>query len=78
MLIAAPIAAALRRGWFIARRKPLGAVAVLVLLTMALAAIFAAQVAPHDPLAQDIPNRLRPPGGDFLFGTASFGRDTFS
>ncbi len=78
MLIAAPIAAALRRGRFIARRKPLGAVAVLVLLTMALAAIFAAQVAPHDPLAQDIPNRLKPPGGDFLFGTDSFGRDTFS
>ena len=78
MLIAAPIAAALRGVWLAARRKPLGAVAVMVLAAMAVAAIFAGQVSPNDPLAQDIPNRLKPPGGDFLFGTDSFGRDTFS
>jgi peptide/nickel transport system permease protein len=52
--------------------------AALALLTMALVAIFAAQVATHDPLLQDIPNRLRKPSSDFLFGTDGFGRDTFS
>ena len=73
-----PIGTVLSGVWLVACRKPLGFVAVLVLLTMALVAIFAAQVAVHDPLTQDIPNRLRPPGGGFLFGTDSFGRDTFS
>lgn len=51
--------------------------AVLLGLVL-LAAVFAGLIATHDPLAQDIPNRLRPPGRDFLFGTDSFGRDVFS
>jgi peptide/nickel transport system permease protein len=41
-------------------------------------AALAGVIAPHDPLAQDIPNRLKPPGGQALFGTDNFGRDVFS
>ncbi|GAB3707701.1 ABC transporter permease [Mariniluteicoccus flavus] len=33
---------------------------------------------PFDPLAQNAPQRLRPPSGQHLFGTDQFGRDVFS
>ena len=61
-----------------ARRKPLGALGAAVLILMGLAAIFAPLVATHDPVGQDIPNRLSGPGSSFFFGTDNFGRDMFS
>jgi len=48
------------------------------------AALFAPIVAPHDPLAQDVARRLKPPGfvdpsaGRFLLGTDGLGRDIVS
>jgi peptide/nickel transport system permease protein len=46
---------------------------------LALVAAFAEQIATHDPLAQDIPNALLPPGADgHWFGADRFGRDVFS
>ncbi|TAK29561.1 MAG: ABC transporter permease [Chloroflexota bacterium] len=53
---------------------------VLMILSMLLAPI----LAPHDPLAQDVTRRLRPPfwesGGSFenILGTDQFGRDILS
>jgi len=35
-------------------------------------------IAPHDPLDQDVFNRLKGPSADYLFGTDSFGRDILS
>ena len=64
--------------WLIARKKPLGALSAVVLVLMVTVAIFANQIATHDPIAQDIPNRLKPPGTESYMGTDSFGRDTFS
>jgi len=58
-----------------ARRQPLGVAALFVLLTLGLLAILAPAVAPQHPNAQDIPNRLLPPGADHWFGTDRFGRD---
>lgn len=49
-----------------------------LLLVMALMAVFADQLAPHDPNVQDLANRFAPPGGDFLLGTDAYGRDTLS
>jgi len=49
-----------------------------ILIAIALAAVFAGTVAPHDPLAHDTPNRMKPPGGESLLGTDNFGRDVFS
>ena len=52
----------------------------LVLLFI-LAALFAPLIEPHDPLAQDVARRLKPPGyvdqraGAFLLGTDGLGRD---
>ena len=47
-------------------------------MLMIATALFADQIAARDPLLQDIPNRLRSPGSEFLFGTDRFGRDMFS
>ncbi len=56
----------------------MGALGGAVLALMVLMAVFADAVAPHDPVVQDIPNRLTPPGADFYMGTDTFGRDVFS
>ncbi len=60
------------------RRYPVGAVALTALMTMGLAAIFAEQLAPFDPLAHDEANALLAPSSEHLFGTDRFGRDVFS
>lgn len=55
-----------------------------VLLAIAVMAIFADQLAPHDPLSQDLRGRLAPPvwvaGGtaDHLLGSDRLGRDILS
>ncbi|GFE66166.1 ABC transporter permease [Litoreibacter roseus] len=50
-----------------------------VLVTVCLLlAIFGPMLASHDPTAINIPNRLRPPGGEWLLGTDALGRDIFS
>jgi peptide/nickel transport system permease protein len=41
-------------------------------------AIFANQLSPQDPLAQELADRLNPPDGAHWFGTDSLGRDVFS
>ena len=74
-----PTAGALVRGLArMARRSPLGVVGAVVLAVVGLAAAFPDALAPIGPLDQDIPNRLRPPGADFPFGTDGSGRDVFS
>ncbi len=66
------------KAWLFVKAKPLGALGAVILLMMIAVAVFADQIAARDPLLQDIPNRLRSPGGEFLFGTDRFGRDMFS
>jgi peptide/nickel transport system permease protein len=48
------------------------------LLVLALAALVAPVLAPHDPNKQDLLNALQGPSGDFLLGTDNKGRDVFS
>lgn len=43
-----------------------------------LGAIFAPQIVPYDPYAQDLSNALQPPGGAHLLGTDRYGRDMLS
>ncbi|MEV8148699.1 dipeptide/oligopeptide/nickel ABC transporter permease/ATP-binding protein [Arthrobacter sp. NPDC080073] len=50
--------------------------ALLFLVAIALAAIFAPVIAPHDPLETFIPAQA--PDGDHFFGTDRLGRDVFS
>jgi peptide/nickel transport system permease protein len=73
-----------RRGVIRAFLRRKGAVLCLVVLVLiALAAIFAPWLAPHDPNAQDPVHQLAPPswaGGynDHIFGTDELGRDLLS
>jgi ABC-type dipeptide/oligopeptide/nickel transport system permease subunit len=54
------------------------AVSLALLTILALTAIFAGVIAPHDPLALDPANRFSPPSLTYLFGTDRYGRDLFS
>ena len=73
----------LRRAWTFLRRYPVAPVAVL-LVVLAIPALFADIVAPHDPIDGDLSVRLLPPawtdGGDWSYplGTDRQGRDILS
>lgn len=60
------------------------ALAMLVLIAIILAGLFAPLVSPHDPYAVDMANRLKPPGSTdgqgnwYLLGTDALGRDLLS
>jgi peptide/nickel transport system permease protein len=56
---------------------PLGIIGAVVALGWIVVAILSPIIAPHDPLAQDLP-RLQPPGQGTLFGVDALGRDVFS
>ena len=62
----------------LARRKPLGAVAALLLLALVFMAVFAEVVAPYGPLEQDTSAILAAPTQDHLMGTDNLGRDIWS
>ena len=59
-------------------KQPTGAIALLVLLGMLFAGVFAERIAPYDPIANDLAAMLQPPSAKHLFGTDPFGRDIFS
>lgn len=55
-----------------------GMVGLIIILVMALIALFARQLAPFDPLAIHAADRFRPPGAPYYLGTDEFGRDILS
>lgn len=57
------------------RAQPLGAAGLLVILVMALAAIFAEAIAPYEPEVINFGAMLTPPSLEHPFGTDAFGRD---
>lgn len=67
------------RRWRRFARNPISLIGLLILLVLIVAAIFGPALAPHDPYAQELANRLVPPGAaSHLLGTDSLGRDIFS
>ena len=60
------------------RRDTVAMTSAAVLLVMVLLAVFAPWIATHDPMAQNLAARLRPPSGEHFFGTDELGRDIFS
>lgn len=67
-----------RRPWLPrAWRTPLAVVGTVIALLWIVVAILAPWIAPHDPLAQDLP-RLAPPSAEAIMGTDVNGRDVFS
>ncbi len=53
-------------------------IGLAVFVLVALMAIFAPVIAPHDPLEQNILYRLKPPTAEYRMGTDYYGRDTLS
>jgi len=49
-----------------------------IVIGLILVTIFAPLLAPYDPLAADLTNRIQPPGAEHWFGTDQLGRDILS
>lgn len=65
--------------WLRLRRNPLAMAGLLIASVLMLVAIFAPWLAPYDPIAQDLSQRLLPPlTPGHVMGTDEFGRDIFS
>jgi peptide/nickel transport system permease protein len=64
-------------GWF-ARHKPLGFLGALIILALAVAALFAGQLATHDPNKIDLRHKLEGPSRAHWLGTDATGKDTYS
>lgn len=57
---------------------PIASIGALLCLVIVLGAVMAPWIAPHDPLEQNILDRLAPPGGEYPLGTDVYGRDVLS
>ncbi len=60
------------------RQDPLAMIWAAVIVIALLAAILAPYLQIQNPMAQDLPDRFRPPSVGHLFGTDNFGRDVLS
>ena len=66
------------RRWLEFRTNPLALTGLAIVVLLLLVAAFAPLIATHDPLAQNLANRLQPISADHWFGTDALGRDIFS
>lgn len=53
-------------------------VGLVIFLVVAVMAILAPLIAPHDPVEQNILSKLKPPSAEYIMGTDGFGRDIAS
>lgn len=60
------------------RLSPTATVGAVLIILLILVALFAPWIAPYDPIAQDIANRLAMPSSAHWLGTDGFGRDLLS
>lgn len=67
------------QGWLTLKSNRLTMIGLGILLTLLFVALLAPLLAPHDPFAQNLANRLQPLGSEgHLLGTDSLGRDILS
>ena len=60
------------------RRNPITIIGLAIILTVALAGLFAPLIAPYGPLEKDLLHTSEPPSAEFWLGTDPFGHDIFS
>jgi peptide/nickel transport system permease protein len=60
------------------RRRTLGAIGLVVIVVMIVAATFAGVLAPYDPYETSFLDQLEPPSSSHWLGTDAFGRDVLS
>ncbi|AIQ48278.1 peptide ABC transporter permease [Paenibacillus sp. FSL R7-0273] len=76
---AKPAAAAKPRTlWSLLLRNRLAAIGLTFILIWTVIAIIAPWIAPHDPYATNMANKLQAPSASHWFGTDNFGRDILS
>jgi peptide/nickel transport system permease protein len=66
------------RQWLALKTNPLALIGLFIVVSLLLIAALAPWIAPYDPIAQNLDNRLRPPSFAHFFGTDALGRDIFS
>jgi len=64
--------------WKLLLRNPMTVTSAIALVLIAFIAVTANWIAPFGVNDVDVPNALRPPGGEHWFGTDELGRDIFS
>jgi peptide/nickel transport system permease protein len=65
--------------WTRFAQNPLAVLGLLILVVLVLVSVLAPVIAPQDPNAQDLANRLTPPGeGGYLLGSDELGRDIYT
>lgn len=64
--------------WSLLLRNRLAALGLTFILIWTVIAIIAPWIAPHDPYATNMANKLQAPSASHWFGTDNFGRDIFS
>lgn len=68
----------LRIIWHRFKKNPLSVIGLTIILTLAMIAILAPFISPHEPTKIDVYNVLSPPGTSHFFGTDELGRDLLS
>ena len=69
---------AIYQGWLTFRANRLAMFGLIILIGLVLMAIFAPWLAPQDPFAQNLADRLKPPSAAHWLGTDALGRDILS
>jgi peptide/nickel transport system permease protein len=64
--------------WTFAKKKPVGAISLVVLIIFGLTALFADQIAQHSPTVQLSGQSFKGPSADHWLGTDHMGRDLFA
>jgi peptide/nickel transport system permease protein len=68
----------LRKAWNFARRNPMGAFGIGIIVIFIIIAVLAPWLAPHDAYLMDSSVILAPPSATHWMGTDEFGRDVMS
>jgi len=66
------------RQWLALKQNPLALLGLTIVVILLALAAFAPWIAPYDPIAQNLDQRLLAPSAKHFFGTDALGRDIFS